>query len=78
MFKHEPFDLTKCMRCQAAVSRQHDRIEPKFAFAVSGPNMNVWRFTALIGVEMKSESADAKDGRHNGTGTDIKYRCPFW
>lgn len=48
----------------ATIARKNYRFKPKLYFAIVLRNMNVRRFGAFIGVEMKAKSKQAKDCWH--------------
>jgi hypothetical protein len=39
------------MRRESQVDRDREVMQPKFGFAASGPNMNMRRFAAFIGIK---------------------------
>ena len=56
VFENEAFDQAQVMRLYATIVRQENRrLQPEFAVTVRGPNMNMRRLVALVGIEMKSE-----------------------
>ncbi|MDZ4287363.1 MAG: hypothetical protein U0984_05365 [Prosthecobacter sp.] len=65
IFVNVTFNFTQVAPVYTAiVGEQYGRIEPEFAFAIRGSNMNMGRLISLIRVEMKPERANAQDGGH--------------
>jgi hypothetical protein len=49
---------------KSRVNRYRHVVKPKLGFEVSGPNMNMRRFTAFIGIKEGAIWAPAQDRRH--------------
>jgi hypothetical protein len=54
VFEYNPFDLTDVLWRNALVTRQSDRLQPEFAFAVRRFDMDMRWFVPFIRVKMKS------------------------
>jgi len=56
VFENEAFDQAQVMRLYATIICQKNRrLQPEFTVSVRGPNMNMRRLIAFVGIEMKSE-----------------------
>jgi hypothetical protein len=60
MLKDQSFDASKIMSTHSPVTGKHDCWDqPKLAFPVRSPHMDVSRFMAFIREKVKSETSDA-------------------
>jgi hypothetical protein len=65
MLEDEALHLSDDVWLDAPVPRQADGIEPEFALAVGGADVDMRRLGALVGIEVEPETADAQDRGHD-------------
>jgi hypothetical protein len=51
MKSHVPEDITELVRGKSGVGRDREVVQPEFDFTVSGANVNMCGFVALVGIE---------------------------
>ena len=64
MLKYQPFDFPQVMRRDASIASQQDWIEPELALTIGTSDMDMRWLIALVRIEVKTVSSDAKDSRH--------------
>jgi hypothetical protein len=60
VFEDQALHFPHDMRGNAAIPTKAHWIEPEFAFTLRTPNVDVGRLCALVGVKVKSKSADSE------------------
>jgi len=64
MLVNYTLNFAECMRCEASISCQCHWIQPEFAFAVGGADMDVSWFAPLIRIKVEPKWSDAKNRWH--------------
>ena len=57
-------NITKFMRGKSGVEGDGEVVQPEFGFPAARANMDMRRFTALVGVEIRAVRSPAQDSRH--------------
>ena len=64
MLEYKSFNSSHFYRRNINAPRKRYRVKPKFAFTISGIDMDVCGFFTLVGIEMESIGSYSRDCRH--------------